>query len=599
MTSRASFCNRTLLRKNIVRFAPLWGLYTLLLLLLLPAQLGVNGVFQTKSNIDKVLACREILKQFTSCGIFVSFPYAGLCAAASFGLLHKRRSAYMLHAFPLTRREIFGTGVVTGTLFGLAPMLLAMVFCFPQCLRIGATGFGSLFFGALFFALIFLFFFSLAVFCMHLTGKTVAAAGVYLLMNFLFLMLEWLGKAIVSPMLVGVTGGTSNVTEIVTPVYLLGRFYNGLIGRQTYGNESQILWQYLLPLVGVGVILLVCAWLLYRRRRMEMSGEIIVFRAAQPVCRLLMTILSALAFCVILEGAFGFSVDPNRLYGFIMTVLYLAAGAFLGWFGSEMLLKKSLRVFNARSFFGWAMCAVLLGGALGAVRTDLFRIVRYTPSPDRVKSVTVQLKGSSVSCDRIELTDRSQIEAFIELHEQVAQVQLDYQHEPPEENYDYSGEFQFYIRYEYQNGDTLSRVYSVRAGSAREEMSNSAEKILAFFGRHRATLYERLTALHLEESPAAWLYTDENAYELSSEEMWKIIACILADTKDGTLDAYDLFRCDELERSGIPYFEVSFQVKSVAYRDAYSPCELYIPQDMTQSWQWYQEMMRKLGELSY
>ena len=75
MTSRASFCNRTLLRKNIVRFAPLWGLYTLLLLLLLPAQLGVNGVFQAKSNIDKVLACREILKQFTSYGIFVSFPF--------------------------------------------------------------------------------------------------------------------------------------------------------------------------------------------------------------------------------------------------------------------------------------------------------------------------------------------------------------------------------------------------------------------------------------------------------------------------------------------------------------------------------------------
>lgn len=81
--------------------------------------------------------------------------------------------------------------------------------------------------------------------------------------------------------------------------------------------------------------------------------------------------------------------------------------------------------------------------------------------------------------------------------------------------------------------------------------------------------------------------------------MWEIIACILADTEDGTLDAYDLFRRDELERSGIPYFEVSFQVKSVADRDAYSPCELYIPQDMTQSWQWYQEMMRKLGELSY
>jgi len=33
MKSRTSFCNKTLLRKNIARFAPLWGIYLLCLLI--------------------------------------------------------------------------------------------------------------------------------------------------------------------------------------------------------------------------------------------------------------------------------------------------------------------------------------------------------------------------------------------------------------------------------------------------------------------------------------------------------------------------------------------------------------------------------------
>ena len=122
MKSRTSFFNVAAFKKNLTRFAPAWGLYGLLLLLVL---LG-NGDLSEQAFADSMRG--TILAM-----AILNFFYALLCAQLIFGDLYSSRMCNALHAMPMRREGWFLTNVASGMLFSLAPntviALLCTVFC--------------------------------------------------------------------------------------------------------------------------------------------------------------------------------------------------------------------------------------------------------------------------------------------------------------------------------------------------------------------------------------------------------------------------------------------------------------------------------------
>lgn len=553
MTSRASFCNRTLLRKNISRFFPLWGLYTLVLLVALTTitrSATDNYVYRTV--VPETLAGiassvgADLVQAFAIMGCWVGVIYAGLCAAAGFGILHKTRSAYMLSALPISRREMFGTGVLTGLAFGIVPLVAVSSLCTLMCIKAGILAIGYLWLATLIFALEFVMFFCIAVFAMQLSGKTVAAAGVYILLNCMFVLIDWTGGTIVEPLLVGIVN-RDMLSLWVTPVWLLSM--GGFITTSSYvGSEGDfffklsIQWGYLLIPLAVALVLLWFAWRLYRHRRMEMSGEIIVYRAAQPICRLLLSVLSALMVCVVLSAMLEFEYEPTTAIGFIVTGIYLSIGAFLGWFGAEMLLKKSLRVFRGSSFLGLGLTVTLLVALLGCFRVDAFGIVHSLPDAQEVEKVELRM-----DTQRLTILDDAQIEAVLKIHEALIDEQY------LEVNEDYTASYRLRITYTMSDGEKVQRRYRVLPYGSSETMRACATQ-LAALNEDTKIVYETMMDMNLTSASMAYTWTEEEYIELDAANAQWLAAELLSDVAIGNCDG--IFG-EDYEYEG---YEVTFYV---------------------------------------
>ena len=114
MKSRTSFFNATVFKKNLTRFAPAWGLYTVLLVL---------TVFTECTWVER--AGSNLLNLGETHGAFALF-YAPLCTQLLFGdLLYNTRMCNALHALPLKRETWFFTNILSGYAFFLIPTLAA------------------------------------------------------------------------------------------------------------------------------------------------------------------------------------------------------------------------------------------------------------------------------------------------------------------------------------------------------------------------------------------------------------------------------------------------------------------------------------------
>ena len=204
MGSRTSFFNAAVLRKDLTRFAPAWGIFTAGCLLVLP---GVVGDSHDPGGI--LLKCLSPMA-------FINFCYALVCALLLFGDLFNSRLCNALHSMPLRREGWFLTHLAAGACFALIPYGITAVCTLPMLdwnwvmaplWLLGST-------------LEFVFFFSLAVLCVFSTGSRFATTVFYGLANFLAYIAAWFVEVIYGPLLTGVTVSIG-WASVLTPVVFL------------------------------------------------------------------------------------------------------------------------------------------------------------------------------------------------------------------------------------------------------------------------------------------------------------------------------------------------------------------------------------------
>lgn len=451
MKLKTSFFNPTVLRKDLTRFAPLWGLFLVFKLLAVLLSTG-----------EPAYLAGNVAESFQGLGV-AQFIYGGLCALLLFGNLFDTRTAYTLHALPLRREGWFFTHLCSGILFYLIPAVGEALFC-----MVGLWQFWYLALLRLAVGLVmFLFFFGIGAFSCLCAGTRLGALAVYSLTNFLSMVILYLVWTFYSPLLPGILIN-SQLALYLCPVvaFTRGRFV--LVDSRRYvttnydidqghwkaefqgfiGNDwLQLLFAGLIAVAFLGVALL-----LYRRRRIESAGDFISARFMVPVF---------LIFYTLLFGATLYLMGDK-------SYIFLMIGFGIGFFTGLMLLHKKVNVFRKKAWLTLGVFSVLFTGTLVITAWDPFGVVEFVPAPQKVQSATISQGYADLFFDftpleSVVLETPEELELLEQLHKTFLSE------EDVEDSYVTTGELT--ISYKLKDGRQVNRQYDIpRYSKAPEQL---------------------------------------------------------------------------------------------------------------------------------
>ena len=568
MKSRTLSCKGTLLKKNLTRFLPFWVIYTLCLLLGMTMLMNRDLEFYFAMN----LAASARIMAVVNCG------YALLVAQLLFGDLYDSRMCSGIHALPLRREEIFLVNILSGLLFSLIPTGVMTLCALPLMAKTVVEGGMAIPF--LWFAasnLEFLLFFGLAVFSTFCVGSRFAMAVVYGILNFGSMLLSLMIQSLYVPLLPGVSypyewflGLTPAVKIASDPLLIVERASPHFPGTMTL----QPSWGYVILCAVIGLVLLLVALEMYRKRSLETAGEFMAVKGLRPVFLVLFSLMAATCLSLSVRFFFGFE-DRNGL-----AVAFALVGLAAGWLVGLMLLKKSLQVFSKRNLLGLAVLMAAAVSSLLLTSLDLFGIASWVPKTSEVESVLVLpyyvYDGYWGDGNEYSHTKPEDVELAIELHSLALQDAV------PEED----RHFYYYDHYgnvpEQFGGKTGSRytvpvsfVYHMKDGTERSRFyyiyadSPAGQLAKSFYSRESYAIggYENL---HLE-LPADYVSAGpivlDEKYR-TREEIASLEKAIQRDCAEGNLAQMDEYHPvpiwdDRLNYLSDLYIEVNFNTSAV------------------------------------
>ncbi len=151
------------------------------------------------------------------------------------------------------------------------------------------------------------------------------------------------------------------------------------------------------------VVMLVCAYLIYTKRKSERSGTPVVFTPLGEVIKYVLMVIGTL-----LGGIFFYNVMNND---FLWTVFGMVCGAVLVFMLTNTILNKTAKAM----FKGWRGLLVFMGVCvvvLAVLMTNLFGINSYVPSPENTKKAVVRMDYDST----YEFTELDNIEAVHKIY---------------------------------------------------------------------------------------------------------------------------------------------------------------------------------------
>ena len=452
MKLRTSSFNTTVFKKDITRFAPLWGVYLIFMLLVM---IGISGDRFAYYRLQNV---RECITAFA----WVNLIYAAAAAQMLFGDLYNSRMCNALHALPLKRECWFGTHVVSGMVFSLIPNLLIVLLSFPV-MRLEAA-WSAAFWWLLATQLQYLFFFGVAVLCIMLSGNRLGQIAYYGMINFAGLLTYWMVSAVYQPFLHGVQFPEEPFIQLCPLAQLVSNTPDVLIidyedvidalgqleAIRVYGVTPGNGWGYMAICAGVGILALIGALVLYRKRKLECAGDFVAFSSMEPVVTVIVTIFAG--------GTFHLFADA---FGMNLRSVMLGAGMVVGFFGCRMMLERTTRVFCKKAILFCGSIVAVFGLTVLMTFLDPAGITRYVPAAEEIESVTFGQGYSlnSYSNFPYTATDPEEIAALQEVHKLGIAKQSDIYSGYNEEAY---SSFDLRLEYKLKNGRTVNRFYSIQ-----------------------------------------------------------------------------------------------------------------------------------------
>ncbi len=599
MQSKTSFFNRTLFRKNLTRYWPLWGLAAFfgaqLSLALWTA--AISGGFN-RADMDP-LSLTELYYNAVCYGVpIVSLVYAVLCAAAVWGYLYSARSAGFMHSLPIRREGLFFTNFLSGM----------VMMAIPYAVTGGITVLFSIFFrafdpvGVLVTVLAVagqsFFFFSMATLTAFITGSSAAMPILYLIFNFLAVAVDALVSVLAHGFVFGLTSGYSGAVEFLSPVVYLVRNLSvekeyieipltGFDGFRTQVTAVSLGKGWLIAVyAAAGVLLTAIAFILCRRRRTESAGDVVAVGWMKPVFLWGVTACAALSggqaiyamfFRDLFRGMLAYRVLP-------MAVCLFIAGA-IGYLAAKMLLAKTLKVFDRRTGAGLAILAACCLVLCFGMKADIFGAERRVPDANEIRSASVRLAGTYYRLQPG--ADDACLDRMTSLHRELVGHKSDIldQKDP------YGGRAVFEdvderwhyetvsFSYELKNGRKLEREYSFYMDREQLGGSGTLETAVDAAVNDPAMILKRLHAGgdgFTLESGSLWLEPVNYGYDFSSRELQSAYEALMQDAAAGAWGRVDWFSDRESEQ-----YAASFNLQFSTADHEYDYVDVNVYPEMT------------------
>ena len=469
MTSKISCFDGVIFRRSLRKTLPLWACYLLVWLFILPGTL-LNFDYNPEyyRSVSGTI-CEMILN--TSTVAVVLSAFIGLLAAwGLFSWLFKTGSAYFYASLPVRRETLFVTNcsigfvMVTGVhaITALVTFLITAMHGYAQpaaCLS---------FFGIS--TLSFVCFYGFAVLLSIIIAQPAAMPAVYVLLNFTAALLYVAVKDLLVDFVYGMTDwwtvwSATPLAYRLSPVYYVlsrglstqyARLPDGTI--DYYSNYTFGDWGYLAAIAAAGLVFAALALVLFRRREMERSGDVIAFKSLRPVFLYCFTIGCSIVFTYVFS-----SMQTTAVYGaraFRKTLVFLVLGAAIGYFLAQMLLKKTIAVFRGvKTWVGLgAVCLVLVLGCTAA-RLDIFGVYSRVPDVSDISYIDLAYCGHT--------SDPSDFEAITQFQKLLIERRRDNEVDNNEKR------TSAYISYHLKDGTIRNYGYQMSAEPAQLENPDS------------------------------------------------------------------------------------------------------------------------------
>ena len=277
MLSKTSFFNKSVLKKDLTRYWPIWGIYTILMALIL---FGMSG-YTTAVIADDMLA-------FLRPTLWINAFYAGICTAFLFMDLFNGRLCNALHAFPLRREGWLSTHIVSGLLFSIVPNILLTLLAIPLLQEYA-------YIAPIWLAvntMQYLFFFGSAVLCAVSAGNLIGMACLYGIFHLIVVLIGGVAELFYQPLLYGVELTVDTFSRFI-PLYQMNGFqyadfelvydpmerygiFHGLVGED---------WLYVGLCAAAGVVCIFLAYPVYRKRQLEVAGDLLSLKKLSGLFR--------------------------------------------------------------------------------------------------------------------------------------------------------------------------------------------------------------------------------------------------------------------------------------------------------------------------
>lgn len=549
MKSKISCFNRTIFKKNLTHFWPLWLAYAGYMIIILPASIWqrmsityvddyYNVTSRQLSNISYVLG--NALKPF---GVFL---FAGAAVMAVFSYLYSPRNANMIHSLPVNRKELFITNFLSEFIFMVIPEVIAFIAAVFVCLGYQITSIEYLFLWLIYIIGMTFFALALATFVAMLTGQLLAVPVYFFIANYLFVGCLNIVSSLINNICYGIVSAWNpGKACILSPIYYLN---NNLRCTRVYNEAGD-------QIVGIGItggrliliyslaaiVILILAYQLYRKRQIETAGDLISISYVKPVFRWGVGLCTSFLVSVSVIGIF--MQDTMVKCSFTVLVIGVILIGFLAFFAAEMLLQKNFKVFKKKRLIEWAAMMLVSVAILGFFKLDVFGIEGKVPAVEEIEKCYISL-------DYPVCMKEERVAEVTELHRQMIEekdVVLDYISE--------SGKcFYAEIRYTLKDGSTLERCYPVPVAKEYFEDENSAASKITAIELEKESLMKSAFGENYESneyySGHLELYDgtgNYDTYRFTDDELDKILAAILADMEEGNYGWYQVYSMNSSE----------------------------------------------------
>jgi len=370
MKSKTSFINKGILLNDFKRFAWIGAGYLLILLLSVPLKVFMLYSRLEDVRINNVYMYSRIFQfdtnqSFLHVMALILVPV--LTGLLLFRYLQDSRAADMAHTLPVKRETLYNTHVIAGIIFLFVPLILTALISRALVAGLGIEHVDILSWLSISLLINLLFFMTSAAVGM-ITGMTTV-------------------QGVLSYILLLLPSGLSVLLLNNMSKYVYGFAYDYYLEKIEKLSPLIRLTEISIHPIKTGeiaVYLLSCLALyfmgryLYQQRQLETAGNAITFDILRPVFKYSVT------FCfMLLLGSYFNSAQGSPGWTYFGYFL----GSLLAYFLVEILLNKSLQVFQRRSIRGYGIYALAMVGLIGLFHYDFTGYEKRLPELSEVKSI--------------------------------------------------------------------------------------------------------------------------------------------------------------------------------------------------------------------